>query len=109
VEEVDWVRRRRSVQRSGLSEDEVEELARKIMAVICREWPRSKSSLDSSVIYARLLVEGITPSDYAMHDALKRLDGWFITPYLGKRSDDEIRVHSGMRIGSVNTSLCDEV
>jgi hypothetical protein len=40
--------------RSGLSEDEVEELARKVMAVICREWPRSRPRLDSSVVYARL-------------------------------------------------------
>ncbi len=103
------MRRRRSVRRSDLSEDEVEELARKIMAAICQEWPRARPSLDSSVVYARLLVEGIDPPDYAMHDALKRLDGWFITPYLGRRSDDEIRVHGGMRIGGVNTSLCDEV
>jgi hypothetical protein len=61
--------------RSGLSEDEVEELARKVMAVICREWPRSRPRLDSSVVYVRLLVEGVDPPDYAMHDTLKRLDG----------------------------------
>jgi hypothetical protein len=102
------VSRRRSVQRSGLSEDEVEELAREIMAAICREWPGSRGSLDSSVVYTRLLAEGVDPPDYAMHDALKRLDGWFITPYLGRRSDDEIRVHGGIRIGGVNTDLCDE-
>ena len=101
--------RQRSVGRSGLSEDEVEEVARKVMTTICREWPRSRPSLDSSVVYARLLVEGVDPPDYAMHDALKRLDGWFLTAYLGRRSADEIRVHGGMRIGGVNTSLCDEV
>jgi hypothetical protein len=95
--------------RSGLSEDEVEELARKVMAVICREWPRSRPRLDSSVVYARLLVEGVDPPDYAMHDALNRLDGWFITPYLGRRSDDQIRVHGGMFLRGVNTDLCDEV
>lgn len=109
VAEVDWVSRRRRVQRSGLSEDEVEELVREVMATICQEWPRAQPELDSSVIYTLLLAEGIDPPDYAMHDALTRLDGWFITPHLGRRSDDEIRVHGGMRIGSVNTSLCDEV
>jgi hypothetical protein len=101
--------RRRTARRSSLSEDEVEELARKVMGVICREWPRLRGSLDSSVIYTRLIEEGVDPPDYAMHDALKRLDGWFITPYLGRRSEDQIRVHGGMRIGGVNTSLCDEV
>jgi hypothetical protein len=95
--------------RSGLSEDEVEELARKVMAVICREWPRSRPRLDSSVVYARLLVEGVDPPDYAMHDALKRLDGWFIRPYLGRRSDDQIRVHGGMSLRGLNTDHCDEV
>ena len=95
--------------RSSLSEEEVEELARKVMDVICREWPRLRGSLDSSVIYTRLIEEGVDPPDYAMCDALKRLDGWFITPYLGRRSEDQIRVHGGMRIGGVNTSLCDEV
>jgi hypothetical protein len=54
-------------------------------------------------------VEGVDPPDYAMHDALNRLDGWFITPYLGRRSDDQIRVHGGMSLRGLNTDLCDEV
>jgi hypothetical protein len=95
--------------RSGLSEDEVEELARLVMTVICREWPRLNSRLDSSVVYTRLIEEGVDPPDYAMHDALNRLDGWFIRPYLGRRSDDQIRVHGGVSIGGVNTDLCNEV
>ncbi len=101
--------RQRNARRSGLSEAAVEGLARRVMVAICREWPRSKGSLDSSVVYTRLMEEGVQPPDYAMCDALKRLDGWFITPYLGRRSEDQIRVHGGMRIGGVNTSLCDEV
>jgi hypothetical protein len=52
--------------RSGLSEDEVEELARKVMGVICQEWPRLRDNLDSSVVYTRLMEEGIQPPDYAM-------------------------------------------
>jgi hypothetical protein len=95
--------------RSVLSEDEVEELARQVMAVICREWPRSRGSLDSSIVYARLIEEGVDPPDYAMRDALNRLDGWFIRPYLGRRSDDQIRVHGGMSLRGVNTDLCHEV
>jgi hypothetical protein len=48
--------------RSGLSEDEVKELARKVMAVICQEWPRWRPSLDSSVVYIRLIEEGVDPA-----------------------------------------------
>jgi hypothetical protein len=95
--------------RSGLSEDEVEELARQVMAVICQEWPRWRPSLDSSVVYIRLIEEGVDPPDYAMHDALKRLNGWFITPYLGRRSDDQICVHGGMSLRGVNTDRCNKV
>jgi hypothetical protein len=84
--------------RSSLSEAEVEELARKVMDVICREWPRLRGSLDSSVIYTRLIEEGVDPPDYAMCDALNRLDGWFIRPYLGRRSEDQIRVHGRLGI-----------
>jgi hypothetical protein len=94
--------------RSGLSEEEVEELARQVMAVICREWARLRPSLDSSVVYTRLIEEGVDPPDYAMREALNRLNGWFIRPYLGRRSDDQIRVHGGMSIGGVNIDLCDE-
>jgi hypothetical protein len=84
--------------RSSLSEAEVEELARKVMDVICREWPRLRGSLDSSVIYTRLIEEGVDPPDYAMCDALNRLDGWFIRPYFGRRSEDQIRVHGRLGI-----------
>jgi hypothetical protein len=93
--------------RSGLSEDELEELARQVMTVICREWPRLNPRLDSSMVYTRLIEEGVDPPDYAMHDAIIRLDGWFLRSYLGRRSDDQIRVHGGMSIGGVNTDLCD--
>jgi hypothetical protein len=95
--------------RSGLSEDEVEKLARQVMTVICREWPRSRGSLDSSVVYTRLIEEGVDPPNYAMRDALNRLDGWFIRLYFGRRSNDQIRVHGGMSLRGVNTDLCHEV
>jgi hypothetical protein len=78
------------------------------MVVICREWPRSKGSLDSSVVYARLLVERAELPDYAMHDALKRLEEDLIIALPAEiRSDDEVREHGGMTIGGVDTNFCD--
>jgi len=107
--EVVWVSRQRNARRSGLSEAAVEGLARRVMVVICREWPRSKGSLDSSIVYARLVVERAELPDYAMHDALKRLEEKdLIATYLGGRSD-EVRAHGGMTIGGVDTNFCDEV
>jgi hypothetical protein len=110
VAEVVRVSRRRNARRSGLSEGAVEGLARRIMVVICQEWPRSRGSLDSSVVHARLVVEGAELPDYAMHDALKRLEEKdLIATYLGRRSDDEVRAHGGMTIEGVDTNFCDEV
>ena len=109
--EVVRVSRQRNARRSGLSEAAVEGLARRVMVAICREWPRSKGSLDSSVVYARrLVVERAELPDYAMHDALKRLEEKdLIATYLGRRSDDEVRAHGGMTIEGVDTNFCDEV
>ncbi len=103
--------RRRNARRSSLSQAAVEGLSRRVMVAICREWPRSKGSLDSSVVYARLVVERAELPDYAMHDALKRLEegDLIIATYRGRQSDDEVRVHGGMTIGGVDTNFCDEV
>ena len=86
-------------------------MARRVMVAICREWPRSKGSLDSSVVYAGLLMERAELPDYAMHDALKRLEekDLIIATYLGRRSDDEIRAHGGITIEGVDTNFCAEV
>jgi hypothetical protein len=109
VEKVVRVSRRRDARRSGLSEAAVEGLARRVMVAVCREWPRSKGSLDSSVVYARLVVERAELPDYAMHDALQRLaEVGAISGHRGRRSDDEVREHGGMSIGGVDTGFCDE-
>jgi hypothetical protein len=111
VAEVVRVSRRRNARRSGLSEAAVEGLARRVMVAICREWPRSKGSLDSSVVYARLVMERAELPDYAMHDALKRLEEneLIIAPPSEIRSDDEVRAHGGMTIEGVDTNFCAEV
>jgi hypothetical protein len=111
VAEVVRVSRQRNARRSGLSEEAaVEGLSRRVMVAICREWLRSKGSLDSSVVYARLVVERAELPDYAMHDALKRLEEKnLIVTYLSRRSDDEVRASGGMTIGGVDTNFCDEV
>ncbi len=98
--------------RSNLSEDEVDELARKIRDIVCEERPSLENKLESSVIYYRLLEEGIDLPDYAMHDALHRLKGWCIRHFLGGPQNpnvdtEAVRRHGGITIVSVVPESCD--
>lgn len=101
-----------SVKWSGLPDDEIEELARLMMAVVCEEWPDARPLLESSVVHERLVAEGIQVPDWAMADAFDRLRGWFLTPYLGganPHAEDEagaFRRHGGLKIGGVSGEFC---
>lgn len=97
---------------SSLSDDEVDGLARLMMPVICEEWDSSSPRLHSSVIYERLVEDGEEIPDWAMADALDRLNGWFITPYISRRPSHveseaaEFRKHGDMTVGDVNGDFC---
>lgn len=98
---------------SGLPDHETEELARLAMYAICEEWDPSDPGLPSSVVYERLVAEGVEVPDGAMADALDRLEGWLIEPYIGRRPpyDEagmaEFRRHGAMTIGRVNRDFCE--
>ena len=53
--------------------DEVAELARRIMCILCEERPGLGNQLESSAIYERLRKEGVALPGHAMHDAFDRL------------------------------------
>lgn len=46
--------------------DVAQELAEKVREVICEEWQGAGGSLQSAVVYQRLLEEGVEVSDYQM-------------------------------------------
>ena len=100
--------------RSGLSEGEVEELARRIMRFVCDERPSLENKLPSSAIYDRLREDGVDLPDYAMHDALDLLSGMITYPLGGPQNPDDpaddeaVRRHGGITIVGVDTYLCDE-
>jgi hypothetical protein len=101
-------------RRSGLSDD-VDELARKIMGVICDEQPSLGNKLNSAAIHDRLIENGVELPDYAMHEALNRLNGMF-RYFLGGPQNphdpadtETVRRHGGITIvGVVDPDLCDE-
>jgi len=100
--------------RSGLSEGEVEELARRIMRFVCDERPSLGNKLPSSAIHDWLREDGIELPDYAMHDALDLIKGMITYPLGGAQNlddpadDEAVHRHGGITIVGVDTGLCDE-
>ena len=109
--------------RSGLSFDEVDELARKIMRIVCEEMPSPQDPLESTTIRDRLVKDGVKLPDYAMADALVVVEGmtrFYVDPrwrYLGQspNPDDPDTIEAERTHGSVTIVdienpelLCDE-
>ena len=99
--------------RSGLSEERVEELARKVMRIVCDERPSLENKLPSLAIYDRLREDGVELPDYAMRDAIYRL-GDLIRFFLGgpqnpddPADDEAVRTHGGITIVGAKTEFCD--
>ena len=88
------------------------ELAQKVRDVICEEWQRAGGSLDSlesAVIYERLLAQGVEVADYQMSAILNALRvGGLITVRLRpQRGEEEVRKHGDLLITGLSPELCD--
>jgi hypothetical protein len=100
--------------KSGLPEERVEELARKVMRIVCDERPSLENKLPSSTIYDRLREDGVELPDYAMRDAIYRLSDLITYPLGGPQNPDDpaadeaVRKHGGITIVDVKTEFCDE-
>jgi hypothetical protein len=100
--------------RSGLPEDEVGELARKVVRIICDERPSLGNKLPSSTIRDRLREEGIEPPDYAMHDAISQISGLITYSIGGPQNPDDpddaeaVRRHGGITVVGVDEEACVE-
>ncbi len=82
-------------------------LAERIREVICDEWAGAGGSLESAVIYQRLLREGAEVPSYAMSAILNAFRvGGLITAPLRHQSEEEIRKHGDLSIREVNPDLC---
>ena len=83
------------------------ELAEKVREVICQEWEGAAGSLQSAVIYQRLLEEGVEVPGYQMSAILNAFRvGGLITAPLRPQSEEEVRKHGDLLIKGVSLDLC---
>ena len=84
------------------------ELAERVREVICEEWQSAGGSLESAVVYQRLLEEGIEVPGYQMSAILNAFKvGGLITAPLGpQREEVAVRKHGDLLIRGVSSELC---
>ena len=82
------------------------ELAEKVREVICQEWQRAGGSLESAVVYGRLLEEGVEVPAYQMSAILNafKLGGLITAPPKPQREED-VRKHGDLLITGVSSEL----
>jgi hypothetical protein len=84
------------------------ELAEKVREVICEEWEGAGGSLESAVVYQRLLEEGVEVPNYQMSAILNAFRvGSLITVFLRPQREEEVRKHGDLLISGVSPDLCD--
>ena len=83
------------------------ELAERVREVICEEWQGAGGSLESAVVYQRLLEEGIEVPGYQMSAILNAFKvGGLITAPPGSQREEAVRKHGDLLIRSVSSDLC---
>ena len=83
------------------------ELAQKVREALWAEWQGSEGSLQSSVVYRRLLDEGVEVPGYQMSAILNsfRVGGLITVPHRPQREDD-VREHGDLVRMGVRSDLC---
>jgi hypothetical protein len=83
------------------------ELAEKVRKVICQQWEGAGGSLESAVVYQRLLEEGVDVPNYQMSAILNAFRvGRLITVLLRPQREEEVRKHGDLLISGVSPDLC---
>ena len=87
--------------------DDGRELAEKIREIICQEWEGGAAgSLESAVVYQRLLEEGVEVPGYQMSAILNAFKlGGLITAPLRSQNEEEVRKHGDVLIRGVSADL----
>jgi hypothetical protein len=87
--------------------DDARELAEKVREVICEEWQGAGGSLQSAVVYQRLLEKGVEVPGYQMSAILNAFRvGDLITAPLGPQREEDVRKHGDLLIRGVSFDLC---
>ena len=87
--------------------DDARELAEKVREVICEEWQGAGGSLQSAVVYQRLLEKGVEVPGYQMRAILNafRVGNLIMAP-LGPQREEDVRKHGDLLIRDVSFDLC---
>ena len=87
--------------------DDARELAERVREAICEEWQGAGGSLQSAVVYKRLLEEGVEVPGYQMSAILNafKVGGLIMAPP-GSQREEEVRKHGDLLITSVSSDLC---
>jgi hypothetical protein len=87
--------------------DDARELAEKVREVICEEWQGAGGSLQSALVYQRLLEKEVEVPGYQMSAILNAFKvGELITAPLGPQREEEVRKHGDVLITGVSPDLC---
>src|SRR5829696_2973159 len=87
--------------------DNARELAEKVRKVICEELEGAGGSLESAVVYQRLLEEGVEVPNYQMSAILNAFRaGSLIAVLLRPQREEEVRKHGDLLISGVSAGLC---
>ncbi len=87
--------------------DVAQVLAEKVREVICEEWQGAGGSLQSAVVYQRLLEEGVEVPDYQMSAILNAFKvGGLITAPPRPQREEDVRKHGDLLITGVSPNLC---
>ena len=86
--------------------DDTRELAQRVREAICEEWQGARRSLESAVVYQRLLEEGVEVPSYQMSAILNafKLGGLITAPPKPQREED-VRKHGDLLITGVSSDL----
>jgi hypothetical protein len=83
------------------------ELAEKVREALCAEWQGAGGSLQSAVVYRRLLEDRVEVPGYQMSAILNsfRVGGLITAPHRPQREED-VREHGDLVITGVHSDLC---
>ena len=83
------------------------ELAEKVREAICAEWQGGGGSLQSAVVYRRLVEEGVEVPSYQMSAILNAFKvGGLIVASPGLQLEEDVRKHGDLLIRGVSSELC---
>ncbi len=87
--------------------DDARGLAEKVREIICEEWQSARGSLQSAVVYQRLLEEGVEVPDSQMSAILNAFKvGGLITAPPRPQREEDVRKHGDLLITGVRSDLC---